>query len=121
MNILFVERDRSRRRLFKDMLENAGATLIEWDVEDGPTGLPTRIVALALVEVRSRDDAPRLIARVKGVVHDSPPIIALVDAPDLVALCRQTGADEVLVEPVTMTALFEAIGRHLPDTSPEQG
>lgn len=121
VNILFVERDPSPRRMVKDMLENAGAKLIERGPEAGPGDVPQGAIALALVEVSDAAEAIRLVARVKGLSPSAPPIIALVSSSDHASASRAAGADEVLVEPVSMTSLFEAIGRHLPPGADPDG
>lgn len=107
------------RRVVRDMLDVAGATMA--DAEDGPTGLAMveaddyAIVLLdlrmpgmdgleVLAHIRSRDDAK---ARV-------PVIVVTADtAPDLRERCLAAGADEVLFKPVAMDALFDAMGRIL--------
>ncbi len=114
MNILFVERDPSRRLLVKDMLRNAGATLVERGQDDGLGCASALSIGLVMVEVTECDGGARLIARIKGLLRQSPPIIALVDHAELANASRDGGADMVLVEPVPMTVLFDAIGRCLP-------
>lgn len=107
------------RRVVKDMLDVAGATMT--GAESGEIGLALiesedfEIVLLdlrmpgmdgfeALRHIRARGDA-------KG---DLPVIVLTADtAVDLRERCLALGADEVLFKPVAMDALFDAIGRML--------
>ena len=119
MNILFIEDDRMNRRVVRDMLDVAGATMME--AESAELGLATldaqdfdmllidlRMPGMdgitAIRHIRARDDA-------KGTV---PIIVITADtALDLRERCLAAGADEVLFKPVAMDALFEAMGRIL--------
>lgn len=116
MKILFLEQDRATRRLVKDMLENAGAALIEMTPE-AATELPeaTMGAAIAIVEVGGAPDSFGLIARLHAREAGRPAVIAVANDSSEVEQSRRAGADEVLVEPVAMTALFEAIARYLPE------
>jgi CheY-like chemotaxis protein len=119
MNVLFIEDDRMNRRVVRDMLDVAGATMME--AESAELGLATldaqdfdmllidlRMPGMdgitAIRHIRARDDA-------KGTV---PIIVITADtALDLRERCLAAGADEVLFKPVAMDALFEAMGRIL--------
>ena len=119
MNILFVEDDPMNRRVVKDMLDVAGASMTE--AEDAEAGLraidsadfdmvlmdlrmPGMDGITAIQHIRARSDAKAKL----------PVIVVTADtAPDLRERCVAAGADEVLFKPVAMDALFDAIGRLL--------
>lgn len=119
MNILFVEDDAMNRRVVRDMLDVAGAAMVEADcAEAGLQRIDDEDFDLVLLDlrmpgmdgfevirqVRARDDAKRTL----------PIIIVTADtAVDLTDRCIAAGADEVLFKPVAMDALFDAIGRIL--------
>lgn len=107
------------RRVVKDMLDVAGATMTE--AEDGPAGLKLidehdyQIVLVdlrmpgmdgitAIEHIRARGDAKAHV----------PVIIVTADtAPDLRDRVLAAGADDLLFKPVAMDALFDAMGRIL--------
>ena len=119
MNILFIEDDRMNRRVVRDMLDVAGATMTEaesaergleiLDAEDFEMVLvdlrmPGMDGITAIQHIRARDDA-------KGRV---PIIVVTADvAPDLRERCLAAGADDVIFKPVAMDSLFDAMGRIL--------
>ena len=107
------------RRVVKDMLDVAGATMTE--APDGPTGL--RLIDghqfdLALVDLRMPGmdgiTAIRHIRARPDAKARLPVIVVTADtAPDLRERCLEAGADAVLFKPVAMDALFDTIGRLL--------
>jgi CheY-like chemotaxis protein len=119
MDVLFIEDDRMNRRVVRDMLDVAGASMTE--AEDAEAGLALieehdfRIVLIdlrmpgmdgitAIRHIRARGDA-------RG---DVPIIVVTADAAiDLRERCLAAGADEVIFKPVAMDALFDAMGRVL--------
>lgn len=119
VQILFVEDDAMNRRVVKDMLSVAGAEMAE--AEDAESGLrmidegdfniilmdlrmPGMDGLTAIRHIRSRTDAKSTL----------PVIVVTADtAQDLRQTCLTQGADEVLLKPVAMNALFDAIGRML--------
>ncbi len=119
MNILFVEDDAMNRRVVRDMLDVAGASMAEADcAEAGLQRIDAEDYDLVLLDlrmpgmdgfevirqVRARDDAKRAL----------PIVVVTADtAVDLTERCIAAGADEVLFKPVAMDALFDAIGRIL--------
>lgn len=119
MNILFIEDDRMNRRVVGDMLDVAGATMVEaGSAERGLEILDEQDFEMVLVDlrmpgmdgitairhIRARSDA-------KGMV---PIIVVTADvAPDLRQRCLSAGADDVIFKPVAMDSLFDAIGRIL--------
>lgn len=121
MNVLFIEDDRMNRRVVRDMLDVAGATMVEAEsAEDGLRLLDEHEFDMLLVDlrmpgmdgltaighIRARDDA-------KGRL---PIIVVTADtAIDLRERCLAKGADDVIFKPVAMDSLFEAMGRLLAD------
>ena len=119
MNVLFIEDDRMNRRVVKDMLDVAGATMEEAEsAEEGLKALDSHHYDMLLVDlrmpgmdgitaiqhIRARDDAKATV----------PIIVITADtAIDLRERCLAAGADEVLFKPVAMDALFDAMGRIL--------
>ncbi len=107
------------RRVVRDMLDVAGASMVEAEsAEQGIAALDTQNFDMLLVDlrmpgmdgitaiqhIRARDDAKATV----------PIIVITADtALDLRERCIQAGADEVLFKPVAMDALFEAMGRIL--------
>lgn len=119
MNVLFIEDDRMNRRVVRDMLEVAGARMVEaesaeaglvligeqdFDVALVDLRMPGMDGLTAIRHIRARDDG-------KGQL---PIIVVTADtAVDLRERCLAAGADEVIFKPVAMDALFETIGRLL--------
>ena len=117
MNILFVEDDAMNRRVVRDMLTVAGASMDE--AEDAETGLrlidahdydivlmdlrmPGMDGLTAIQHIRARGDAKAGL----------PVIVVTADtAIDICQKCIDQGADEVILKPVAMNKLFDAIGR----------
>ncbi len=117
MNILFVEDDAMNRRVVRDMLTVAGAHMDE--APDAETGLKMidegeyEIVLMdlrmpgmdgltAIGHIRARPDAKSAV----------PVIVVTADtAVDICQSCVDKGADEVILKPVAMNKLFDAIGR----------
>jgi len=119
MNILFIEDDPMNRRVVKDMLDVAGATMAE--AEDAETGL-RRIEEedfdVVLVELRmpGMDGLTAIqVIRDRGDAKAELPVIVVTadTALDLRERCLAVGADDVLFKPVAMDALFDSIGRVL--------
>lgn len=117
MQILFVEDDPMNRRVVRDMLSVAGAEMSE--APDAETGLQMiedgdyHIVLMdlrmpgmdgltAVRHIRARSDAKATL----------PIIVITADtASNLREDCLSQGADEMLLKPVAMQDLFDAIGR----------
>lgn len=119
MNILFIEDDPMNRRVVRDMLDVAGATMV--DAENAEMGLAAIDAAdfdTVLVDLRMPGmDGLTAVQHIRAR-HDAkaglPVIVVTADtAIDLRERCLAAGADEVLFKPVAMDALFDAIGRVL--------
>lgn len=119
MNILFVEDDAMNRRVVRDMLDVAGATMAEADrAEEGLRRIEEEEFDVVLVDLRMPGmDGLEAIGRIRAredAKRDLPLIVVTADtALDLRERCLAAGADEVLFKPVAMDALFDAIGRIL--------
>jgi CheY-like chemotaxis protein len=117
MRVLFIEDDRMNRRVVRDMLSVVGADMAE--AEDAQTGLDMidagdydiilmdlRMAGMdgltAIRHLRARDDAKATL----------PVIVVTADtAVDLRTTCLEAGADEVILKPVAMNLLFDAISQ----------
>lgn len=119
MNVLFIEDDPMNRRVVKDMLDVAGATMREasW-AEEGLAMLDEDTFDVVLVDLRMPGmDGFETIRRIRARNDEKarlPVIVVTADtAVDLKERCMEAGADEVLFKPVAMDALFDSIGRVL--------
>jgi CheY-like chemotaxis protein len=119
MNVLFIEDDPMNRRVVKDMLDVAGATMVgAEDAESGLKLIDEQDFAMALVDLRMPGmdgiEAIRVIRARNDAKAKLPIIVVTADAAvDLRERCLAAGADDVLFKPVAMDALFEAMGRVL--------
>ena len=119
MNVLFIEDDPMNRRVVKDMLDVAGATMTE--AEDGATGLgliDKEDYQIVLVDLRMPGmDGITAIRNIRARSDHKarvPIIVVTADtAPDLRDRCLAAGADDLLFKPVAMDSLFDAMGRIL--------
>lgn len=118
MQVLFVEDDAMNRRVVKDMLRVVGANMEE--AADAETGLemiengsfniilmdlrmPGMDGLTAIRHLRSKQGSPKA---------ELPVIVVTADtALDLREQCLAAGADEVILKPVAMGALLNAMGR----------
>lgn len=119
MNILFIEDDPMNRRVVKDMLDVAGATMAEasW-AEEGLAKIDAESFDVVLVDLRMPGtDGFETIRRIRARDDEKgklPIIVVTADtAVDLRERCLGLGADDVLFKPVAMDALFDSIGRVL--------
>ncbi|WP_333571441.1 response regulator [Sphingomonas sp.] len=119
MNVLFIEDDPMNRRVVKDMLDVAGATMAEaaW-AEEGLARIDDESFDIILVDLRMPGtDGFETIRQIRARADakaELPIIVVTADtALDLRERCLATGADDVLFKPVAMDALFDAIGRVL--------
>lgn len=119
MNVLFIEDDRMNRRVVRDMLDVAGASMVEAEsAEIGLELLSTHDFDMLLVDLRMPGmDGMTAIRhiRARGDLKANVPIIVVTadTAVDLRELCLAAGADDVIFKPVAMDALFESMGRLL--------
>ena len=117
MLVLFVEDDAMNRRVVKDMLGVAEVEMAE--APEAATGLSMidqNDYDLILMDLRMPGmdglTAIRHI-RARGDAKAGLPIIVVTadTALDMRADCMAAGADDVILKPVAMTLLFDAIGR----------
>jgi CheY-like chemotaxis protein len=119
MNILFVEDDPMNRRVVKDMLDVAGASMMEAvDAENGLAMIDAHDFDMVLMDLRMPGmdgiEAIRVIRSRSDYKARLPVVVVTADtAVDLRERCIREGANEVLFKPVAMDALFDAIGRVL--------
>lgn len=127
MNVLFIEDDPMNRRVVRDMLDVAGATMAEAErAEEGLRAIDDADFDVVLVDLRMPGmDGFEAIRRIRArddAKAGLPLIVVTADtAPDLAERCMALGADEVLFKPVAMDALFDAIGRILAKKDAEGG
>jgi CheY-like chemotaxis protein len=117
MQVLFVEDDPMNRRVVKDMLRVVGADMEE--AADAETGL--RMIAdgaynIVLMDLRMPGmdglTAIRHLRATAGTNATLPIIVVTADtAIDLRQQCMDAGADDVILKPVAMGALLNAMGR----------
>ena len=117
MNVLFVEDDPMNRRVVKDMLHVVGAGMAE--AENAEAGL--RLIEendfdIVLMDLRMPGmdglTAIRLLRARSDAKRNVPVIVVTADtAIDLKQRCVDSGADEVILKPVAMGALLDALGR----------
>lgn len=117
MRVIFVEDDALNRRVVGDMLKVIGIDMAE--AEDGETGL--RMICenaydLVLMDLRMPGmdglTAIRLLRDMPTPLGQIPVIVVTADtATDLKERCHNAGANDVILKPVALNALIDAIGR----------
>ncbi len=119
MNILFIEDDPMNRRVVKDMLDVAGATMAEasW-AEEGLAMIDAETFDVVLVDLRMPGtDGFETLRQIRARDDEKaqlPLIVVTAETgADLRERCLEAGADDVLFKPVAMDALFDSIGRVL--------
>jgi CheY-like chemotaxis protein len=121
MQVLFVEDDAMNRRVVKDMLSVAGAEMSEAaDAETGLAMIGEGGYDVILMDLRMPGmDGLTAIRHIRARTDHKaslPVIVVTADtAMDIRADCLSQGADEVILKPVAMKALFDAIGKTLAD------
>ena len=117
MRVLFVEDDAMNRRVVRDMLGVAGLDMAE--APEADTGLKMigeNDYDLILMDLRMPGmdglSAIRNI-RARGDLKAKLPIIVVTAdmAVNIRENCLAAGADDVILKPVAMDLLFDAIGR----------
>lgn len=117
MRILFVEDDQMNRRVVRDMLGVAGLEMSEApEAETGLKMIGDNEYDLILMDLRMPGmdglTAIRNI-RARGDAKATLPIIVVTAdmAVNIRDNCLDAGADDVIMKPVAMDLLFDAIGR----------
>lgn len=117
MQILFVEDDPMNRRVVRDMLRVGGVEMTEApDAEAGLKLIDERAFDVVLMDLRMPGmDGITAIGHIRARVDDKadvPIIVITADtAQNLRQKCISGGADDLLMKPVAMQDLFDAIGR----------
>ncbi|WP_022687265.1 response regulator [Sphingomonas phyllosphaerae] len=121
MTVLFIEDDRMNRRVVRDMLDVAGAAMVEAEsAEIGLALIDAHDFDIALVDLRMPGmDGMTAIGHIRARSDSKarmPIIVVTADtAVDLRERCLAGGADDVIFKPVAMDELFDAMGRLLAD------
>lgn len=117
MQVLFVEDDAMNRRVVKDMLRVVGANMEEApDAETGLDMIEKGSFNIILMDLRMPGmdglTAIRQLRSRGSPKAELPVIVVTADtAVDLREQCLAAGADEVILKPVAMGALLNAMGR----------
>lgn len=117
MRVLFIEDDQMNRRVVRDMLQIAGAEMVE--AEDAPTGLSkieNEDFDLILMDLRMPGmDGLTAIGHIRGRADEKaklPIIVVTADtAIDIKERCVEGGANGVILKPVAMRELFDTMGK----------
>lgn len=117
MKILFVEDDAMNRRVVRDMFKLVGAEMFE--AESAVAGLDlidNETFDIVLMDLRMPGidglEAIRLIRARDDGKAALPIIVVTADtALNIRADCVEGGADEVIMKPVAMKQLFDAVGK----------
>ena len=117
MRVLAIEDDALNRRVVRDMLSVAGVAMNEADsAEGGLRMIDGDDFDVILIDLRMPGmDGLEAIGHIRArtdAKHNLPIIVITADAAaDLRGRCLAGGADELLLKPVAMEELFDAIGR----------
>ena len=119
MRVLFIEDDRMNRRVVQDMLQIAGAEMHE--AEDALSGLrkiDEEDYDLILMDLRMPGmDGLTAIDRIRARTDakaSTPIVVVTADtAIDICERCIARGADGVIMKPVAMRQLFDAMGKSM--------
>ncbi len=117
MRVLFVEDDPMNRRVVKDMLSVAGAQMAEAaDAETGLRMIDEESFNVILMDLRMPGmDGLEAIRRIRERQDDKSMLPVIVVTADTALRiredCIEQGADEVILKPVAMKALFDAMGK----------
>lgn len=116
MRVLFVEDNEVNRRVVGEMLRAGGFDMAE--AEDGATGLgmiDANDYDLVLMDLRMPGmDGMTAIRHIRARGDGKaqvPVIVVTADGGSTIdADCKAAGADDVILKPVSMTALYDTIG-----------
>jgi CheY-like chemotaxis protein len=117
MQVLFVEDDPMNRRVVKDMLRVVGAHMEEAaDAETGLDMIEKGAFNVVLMDLRMPGmDGLEAIRQLRAGTNGKaslPVIVVTADtAIDLREQCLSAGADDVILKPVAMASLLNAVGR----------
>lgn len=119
MRVLYVEDNAMNRQVVRDMLEVAGATMVE--APDAETGLRTvdeQPFDIVLMDIRMPGmDGLTAISELRKKalpVANLPVIVVTADtSADLRERCEAVAADDVIMKPVALQELLGSMGRVL--------
>ena len=117
MRVIFVEDDALNRRVVRDMLQVINIDMEEAeDAESGLVKIANGAFDIVLMDLRMPGmdglAAIRQLRQMPEPVGNTPVIVVTADtASDLGSRCRDAGANEVILKPVALNALIDAIGR----------
>ena len=126
MQVLFVEDDPMNRRVVKDMLRVVGANMAEaQDAETGLRMIDETDYDIVLMDLRMPGmDGLTAIRHIRAKMapkSELPVIVVTADtAIDLRERCMAAGADDVILKPVAMGALLNAMGRMVAKSSGDE-
>jgi CheY-like chemotaxis protein len=119
VNVLFIEDDAMNRRVVRDMLHVAGASMDEAEnAEQGLARIGLGDYQVVLIDLRMPGmDGITAIGHIRArpdARAKVPIIVVTADtAIDLRQRCLAAGADDVIFKPVAMDDLFDSMGRVL--------
>jgi CheY-like chemotaxis protein len=119
VNVLFIEDDAMNRRVVRDMLRVAGASMDEAEnAEQGLDRIGAGNYHIVLIDLRMPGmDGITAIGHIRARPDERaqvPIIVVTADtAVDLRERCLAAGADDVIFKPVAMDDLFDSMGRVL--------
>lgn len=119
MNVLYIEDDALNRRVVRDMLSVAGVEMTEAaDAAAGLDAIQAGEFSAVLMDLRMPGmDGLEAIRRLRARTDSKaalPVLVVTADtAIDMRERCVAAGADDVLLKPVAMKPLFDALGRIL--------
>jgi CheY-like chemotaxis protein len=117
MQVLFIEDDPMNRRVVRDMLIVAGVEMSEAsDAESGLRMIDQNDYDLVLMDLRMPGmDGLTAIGHIRARGDDKSTLPVIVVTADMRLRikedCLSNGADDVLLKPVAMKDLFDAMGR----------
>jgi len=117
MQVLFIEDDPMNRRVVRDMLIVAGVEMSEAsDAESGLRMIDQNEYDLVLMDLRMPGmDGLTAIGHIRARDDDKSTLPVIVVTADMRLRikedCLSNGADDVLLKPVAMKDLFDAMGR----------
>ncbi len=119
MRVLYVEDNAMNRQVVKDMLDVAGATMMEAiDAEAGLRAVKEHDFDVVLMDVRMPGmdglTAIRELRKMPAPICNLPVIVVTADtSADLRDRCDAAEADDVIMKPVSLQELLSSIGRVL--------
>lgn len=117
MRVLYVEDNAMNRQVVKDMLDVAGATMVEApDAESGLRTVEEQPFDIILMDIRMPGmdglTAIEHLRRKTPPVSALPVIVVTADtSADLRDRCEKVKADDVIMKPVALQELLAAMGR----------